>query len=140
MHRLFARAPEGAHGRAGLGAVALLSLSVLTVLPSSGCGGDDSQTATGPCSAADALTYVSFGKPFFDTYCETCHAGSVVGAARQGAPPSYVFDSAALIKQHAADIRMDAVETRNMPFGSTSLKPSDADRAKLGQWLDCGAP
>ena len=86
------------------------------------------------------LTYTAFGQPFIAKYCASCHGGSVTGDARMGAPPTYVFDSLAQVKLHEVEMRTDVVTTKEMPFGTSSLKPSDDERDRFGEWLDCGAP
>src|SRR5262245_14574103 len=75
-------------------------------------------TPTGSvCPATQTLTYANFGQAFFATYCQTCHASTVTGAARKGAPSDHVFDGvddiqllAEHIDEHAA-AGPDAVNT-----------------------------
>lgn len=111
-------------------------VATLSLLASAACG---DSSGGGACASGD-LTYSSVGKPFVSKYCASCHAGSLTGAARQGAPTGYVFDSLADIKRHSMDMHDDVVVTKVMPFGSSSLKPSDAEREQFGAWLDCDAP
>ncbi|MDB4985311.1 MAG: hypothetical protein JWN04_489 [Myxococcaceae bacterium] len=115
-------------------------LAGATLVAACGGGGNNSVVSQPGCPADGALSYASFGHQFLDEYCSSCHGGSVVGDARQGAPPEYVFDTLAQVRVHALDMHMDVVETKVMPFGQSSLKPSDALRVKFGAWLDCGAP
>jgi uncharacterized membrane protein len=107
----------------------------LVLLASTGCGDDGASACAEP-----AATYGSVGKPFVDKYCASCHAGTLTGSARQGAPAGYVFDTLAQVESHAKDIHQDVVVTMVMPFGSASLKPTAAEREQFGKWLDCGAP
>ena len=126
LYRLVRRALPGV-------AVALL------VVVGSACGSDDPE-APGQACLDTTLDYARFGKPFITTYCASCHGGSVRGSARLGAPEEYVFDTLAQIAPRAELIKDQVVIMETMPFGNSSLKPSDAERVKFGSWLDCGAP
>jgi uncharacterized membrane protein len=97
--------------------------------------GSNSSTA-GSCTT---LTYANFGQHFVTTYCAGCHAGSVTGAARQGAPTKDVFDTLTEVKSASRDMVREVVTKRTMPYGGAT-KPSDAERTQLGEWLGCGAP
>ena len=97
------------------------------------------------CPQGSTLTYTSFGKAFMDQYCVSCHASSLSGAARQGAPSDHDFDTLALV--HATEAEHidenaaagpNAVNTEMPPAGSKA--PSEEERRKLGEWLACGAP
>lgn len=113
--------------------------AALLILVASGCGDDEPDAPSGGCTDS-TLTYTSFAKPFVSSYCASCHAGSLTGTARLGAPADDVFDTRAQLVAKAEDIKEQVVVLKTMPFGNGTPKPSDADRAKLGQWLDCGAP
>jgi uncharacterized membrane protein len=108
------------------------------VLSLSGCGSDSEPS--GPCPPGSTLTYGNFGKAFVDSYCVGCHGGSVTGAARQGAPADEVFDTRAQIAASAGELDEQVVVMKSMPFGPTSPKPTDDQRAQFGEWLACGAP
>src|SRR5262245_21740171 len=64
------------------------------VTPSLGCSddGDEGVATESVCPATQTLTYANFGQAFFSTYCQSCHASTVTGAARNGAPDDHVFD------------------------------------------------
>lgn len=115
------------------------AIAALSALLNAGCGGDSSQVDP-TCAASGALTYTNFGKKFVDDYCASCHAGSVHGPDRQGAPPTVVFDSLAQIRAKQDDVENDVVVLKVMPFGQSTKHPTDAQREQLGQWLRCGAP
>lgn len=112
------------------------------------CGGDDPSPArrqpTGAmCTASSTTTYASFAQAFFAAYCTSCHARAVVGPARAGAPAGLDFDTVEGIR--AAADRIDRVAASgpdatnpDMPPGNP--RPSAAERARLGEWLACGAP
>jgi uncharacterized membrane protein len=91
-----------------------------------------------PCPPqGTTLTYASFGASFFADNCNRCHSASV--GDRHGAPASYVFDSVAQIRDHAARIFVRAAATNtSMPPGPDD-PPADA-RDDLAVWLACGAP
>lgn len=89
------------------------------------------------------VTWSGFGQSFFTTYCITCHSTSVVGAARNGAPVGYDYDSAAMVRPHIVEIDQVAASgpgatNTSMPF--RGVQPSIAERQMLGQLLACGVP
>ena len=84
-----------------------------------------------------ALTYETFGAGFFASYCDTCHSAEV--GKRNGAPEDYVFDSRASIAAHKERIfERSAGNNDSMPPGPDD--PPLAERKKLAEWLNCGAP
>ncbi len=95
------------------------------------------------CPPESTLTYESFGRDFFDEYCQTCHASTVPGTDRQGAPSSHTYDDVSMIRADAEEIDLraaagpDAVNT-DMP--RTFPVPTDEERRQLGEWIACGAP
>jgi cytochrome c5 len=95
------------------------------------------------CPTPQTLTYANFGQAFFATYCQRCHASSVTGAARMGAPSDHTFDMVQdiqLLTEHIDELAAagpDAVNTEMPPDGA---KPTEAERLQLGEWLACGAP
>ncbi len=99
---------------------------VVTLLCSA-CGAD----ASASCSSS-TLTYANFGQSFLSTYCVACHSGSRV---EEGVDLS----TAAGVSQHSAAVLREAGTGSAMP-PSGSAAPSSAERAKLAEWLNCGAP
>lgn len=103
----------------------------------------DGPASGATCPEDSTLTWDSFGKNFMETYCTRCHATSVTGSARQGAPSDHNFESAALVREQLEHIDQqsaagpDAVNTL-MPIGSPT--PTESERQQLGEWLACGAP
>lgn len=94
-------------------------------------------------SAGTQLTYDNFGKDFMTEYCLGCHSESKTGTARNKAPADHNFDKLADIQLLAAHIDQNAGSgpkstNRDMPRGD-GPKPSDEERAKLSEWLACGA-
>src|SRR5687767_14853394 len=45
------------------------------------------------CPDGSTLTWESFGQEFMATYCTECHASTLMGAERQGAPLYHDFDT-----------------------------------------------
>jgi uncharacterized membrane protein len=112
------------------------------VLAVGGCGddaADDDGTDTGSADAGACadLTYASFGNDFMDKYCASCHAASVKGSARMGAPGDDVYDTLAQIKADKKDLKHE-VSSKAMPFPTAKVFPSQAERDQFVQWIDCG--
>ncbi|MFL5395369.1 MAG: c-type cytochrome, partial [Myxococcales bacterium] len=86
-----------------------------------------------------------FGRTFFGNYCTACHASSLIGAARNGAPPSLNFDALPDIRAQAFWIDIVAAKGPagtfpGMPPPIATAFPSDSERTLLGRWIACGAP
>lgn len=94
-----------------------------------GCG---SGSTGSTCPTNSTLTYDNFGRQFFASYCDRCHAA--------GTRPAYTTlaqiraDAVAIDREAAGG--PDAVNTL-MPESGTA--PSEAERRQLGEWLACGA-
>ena len=106
-----------------------------------GCGGGKA-TATA-CPSDNTLTAENFGNKFMSSYCTRCHAASLSGAARQGAPGDVNLDTLAGVRAESKDIdkeagASDTVTNTDMPPGGSA--PTVDERRKLSQWLACGAP
>jgi uncharacterized membrane protein len=83
------------------------------------------------------LRYGSFGAPFMDSYCQSCHGSQ--STDRRGAPGEFIFDSVEQIQRHSARIFVrSAADNNSMPPGPDD--PSEEERQKLAEWLACGAP
>lgn len=72
------------------------------------------------------------------TRCAPCHASHPTHPAFSVAPKGLMLDSPTLMKQHAAQIYMQAVETKVMPLGNLTNITED-ERATLGAWIKQGA-
>ncbi|MBI5499880.1 MAG: hypothetical protein HY907_06530 [Deltaproteobacteria bacterium] len=95
------------------------------------------------CADGSTLTYETFGLAFFDDYCQRCHASTVVGAERLGAPSSITYDDVENIRARAVEIDENAAAgplsvNTIMPPGPP--RPAEEERRRLGEWLACGAP
>jgi hypothetical protein len=108
------------------------------------CGGDELvPTPTGStCPPGSTLSYESFGRPFFDRYCQSCHATTVTGPDRRGAPATRFYDTVDRIRNDA-DIDPQAAagpDAFNEVMPPSRPRPTDEERFLLGEWLACGAP
>jgi uncharacterized membrane protein len=115
----------------------LLLLLWLAATGALGCG--ETPASEGhPCPPGGTpLTYENFGKPFLDTRCQGCHGGRP--GQREGAPESFDFGTHAAAQQHLERIYARAADdSTSMPPGPDD-PPAD-ERARLGEWLGCGAP
>jgi uncharacterized membrane protein len=104
------------------------------------CQGQES-LADHACPASDSgssqITYESFAKDFFESWCQSCHGASVTD--RNGAPDDIFFDTRDDIWEQRVQVFAQAADSNtSMPIGPHG--PSDADRKKLADWLACGAP
>lgn len=112
-------------------------------------GHDGHDMPVGPASGAvcpeggGTLTYENFGKQFFSDYCLSCHSSSVKGAARMGAPEDHNFDKLSeidLLIDHVDQKAAKGPASTNLSMPPSGKRPSDEERAKLGEWLACGVP
>jgi len=112
-----------------------------------GCGGDSHPLEGTPtesvCPTVQTLTYANFGQSFFTTYCQTCHASTVTGAARKGAPADHVFDQVQdiqLLSEHIDEFAAAGPAAVNVVMPTEDPRPTETERRQLGEWLACGAP
>ncbi len=104
---------------------------------------DEGPPSGATCPENSTLTWDTFGKGFMESYCTRCHATSVTGSARQGAPSDHNFESAALVRmqlEHIDQLAAAGPDSTNteMPLGDPT--PTESERQQLGEWLACGAP
>ncbi len=90
------------------------------------------------CDKSTSLTYENFGAAFARTYCTSCHASSLTGADRRGAPAAVNLDTALGLKTWRGRVlaRAGGKDATMPPSGNVSAD----DRAALSEWLGCGAP
>lgn len=91
-----------------------------------------------PCPEDSILTSEDFGAPFMLTYCTGCHHGSLKEGERAGAPVGVDFDTLAKVRAQADRIWARSGD-QNATMPPVGPPPADA-RARLGEWLACGAP
>ncbi len=108
----------------------------------------DTKPTLGPptesvCPDGSSLTYESFAKPFMEAYCTRCHARTVTGADREGAPSFHDFDSLFGIKvvfDHIDQTTASGPAATNESMPPDGAKPKLAERQQLGEWIACGMP
>ena len=88
-------------------------------------------------AAPGGLTYANAGQPFLLTYCTGCHAQTLSGDRRRGAPVGLDLDSVAGLRSNLGRVRARTVDAGDMPPGGG---PTDAELARFAAWLDAGAP
>lgn len=130
--------------------VALLIMAA-SVIAGLGCAGEEEElgppTAT-VCPEGSTLTYDNFAADFFSTYCTDCHSDTLSGQARQDAPSDDNFNTYA--GAHAGLEEIDRTSGSGPDATNEIMPPADAvesdkipstaDRAKLAEWIACGAP
>jgi mono/diheme cytochrome c family protein len=91
-----------------------------------------------PCPPqGTTLTYENFGKSFLDGHCQGCHG--TTGGDRKGAPTGIDFgDIESVHKWKVRIFDRSAATNTTMPPGPDD--PPAEERAKLADWLACGAP
>lgn len=92
------------------------------------------------CPPNSTLTWESFGQSFMSTYCTRCHASTLEGDARMGAPLYHDFDSlmgVLVVADHVDEKAAAGPAATNtfMPIGTPT--PTMAERQQLGEWLQC---
>jgi cytochrome c5 len=123
----------------------LLLLGVAGLLPIA-CDDDHDREGVpteSVCPTTQTLTYANFGRAFFDSYCQRCHAGTVTGAARMGAPADHTFDQIQdiqLLSEHIDEHAAAGPAGVNTEMPPGAPLPTEAERRQLGEWLACGAP
>jgi len=109
----------------------VVMVSLLGCNSGGGAGGGSSAALPDCPTGGTDLTYDNFGKAFFSSYCDSCHAGSQ--------KPS--LGTAAEIASWADQIYAQAGDgNSSMPPGNASAQPSVDERSNLAEWLACGAP
>jgi cytochrome c5 len=95
-------------------------------------GNDAGRSDAGSGDDCDAVSYDAFGEAFFETYCSSCHAKM-----------EPTFNDLSEIEPNLEDIRERVIDppapAMQMP-PSGFKQPSAADKMKLDQWIECGAP
>ena len=102
--------------------------AVLVLVFTLACGSSGGGSTGATCSAGSTLTYSSFGQSFMNSYCVSCHQ-------KFGTQDGIKGDTAAIDER--AGSGPDGTNT-SMP--KSGAAPTDAERAKLSEWLACGAP
>ena len=105
------------------------------------CGG--AQPTGSVCPTDSTLTYDNFGKQFMTDYCTDCHASTLSGSARDGAPLSRNYDTLTAIRNDLAGVDetiASGPDATNTSMPPSAPYPTAAERELLGEWIACGAP
>jgi uncharacterized membrane protein len=121
------------------------AFAFLVAAGAASCGSDSAPGETGKasgavCPAGSTLTYDSFGRDFMKKYCTRCHAASVMGDMRNGAPADHNFDTFAsifLLAVHIDEHAAAGPASVNTAMPPSDPKPTEEERRKLGEWLAC---
>jgi hypothetical protein len=125
-----------------------LSMAMFAGLVACGDGLDhdhhDHQPSGATCpTTPTTLSYESFGRAFFQSYCTRCHARAKTGVDRLAAPVDLNYDTLGDIQAARMGIDFHAAvgpTGANTAMPSSDPRPSLEERTKLGIWLACGAP
>lgn len=100
-----------------------------------GCGEKIDAVQPTTCSAAGEVTYEGQIKPILDTLCTGCHAATLSGSARNGAPSGIDFDTYDGAAKHAASASA-RIQNESMPPSGTKASP--AQKELFGCWISGG--
>ena len=70
--------------------------------------------------------------------CTACHADKPTQAGFAAAPAGIELQTSALIRQNAAKVYQQVVQTRAMPLANLT-QMTDAERAQVAAWYEAGA-
>ncbi len=97
---------------------------------------DDAREDSAPPEGCDGLTWERDGLPEMLTWCAACHSSLIQPEDRAGAPLGVDLESVAGVRQHLDRVIL-RIEAGDMPPAGGV---PEAKRARLLQWLRCGAP
>jgi len=92
------------------------------------------------CPPGNTLTYDNFAAGFMASYCTRCHASTLDGPDRHGAPLFHDFDSKLGILNvghHVDEYAAAGPRAVNELMPNDGAQPTLAERQQLGQWLAC---
>lgn len=123
-------------------------LFVTATAGAAGCASEEKSRLFGPPTESDCppdsnLRYDDFGVSFMASYCTRCHASTLTGPARQGAPTFHDFDTVRgirVVADHIDETAAAGPAAINESMPPDGAKPSEDERRQLGEWLACGAP
>ena len=106
------------------------------VLVTPGCGSDPDSRDTGS-TLCDTVTFdtswLNTGRPFFRTYCTSCHAEDAT--ERFGAPEGVDFDSEQDVQDYEERIYIRVLDEGTMPLGG-GIPEEDLELLEI--YLECG--
>ncbi len=93
------------------------------------------------CPEGSTLTWESFGQEFMATYCTECHASTLMGDDRQGAPLYHDFDTLEGVLPVLDHVDWKAAAgpaaTNELMPPAGNPTPTLEERQQLGEWLAC---
>lgn len=103
---------------------------------------DSSAALDAPGPLCGEVTYQNFAADFFAEYCLRCHNAQLEGDLnRTDAPTGINFNTLAGVRAFQTRIRLRAGVQGDMPPRLLPVpRPSDVERQRLIDWIDCGAP
>lgn len=107
-----------------------------TVLLLGACGTKIDAVQQTSCTSAAPVTFDRDIKPWAAEFCTRCHATTLGGGARAGAPPDVNLDTYAAAAASAASSDYH-VQNGSMPPGPP--KPTAAERETFHCWVEQGA-
>ncbi|MBC7543579.1 MAG: urate hydroxylase PuuD [Candidatus Sericytochromatia bacterium] len=125
------------------GAAAVLAMYIITAPRPPAAGAATANIAAGSHGAMVShatVTPVHFAEAqaIIKQRCTTCHAAKPTDDTFTVAPAGMRLDTPELIQANAGRIKMQAVDTKTMPFANkTGI--TEAERQTLGRWIDSGA-
>lgn len=128
---------------------AALAAALLASAFAAGCSPDNPlpaellpDPARGVAPDCGELTYQNFGAEFFANYCLRCHNEMLIGdIARTDAPTGINFNTLDGVRRFQSRIRLRAGVQGDMPPTIAPVpRPSEVERVRLIQWIDCGMP
>lgn len=112
--------------------------SASVIVSSIGC--DAERVSDRTCEPeGQALRWETFGKPFFEMHCQSCHSGVMDSSHSHSVPAGFDFSTLENVQRTSDRIYFRAAgPNKSMPPGPDD--PSLGEREKLAKWLACGAP
>lgn len=92
------------------------------------------------CPPTSTLTWESFGQQFMTNYCTRCHASTLTGDARMGAPLYHDFDTldgVLVVAEHVDEKAASGPAATNELMPISAPLPTMEERQQLGEWLAC---
>ncbi len=118
-----------------------LVLAALLTAAATGCPSPTEPTPSGAtCPPGNTLTYDGFGRAFMTSYCTRCHASTLDGPDRHGAPLFHDFDSLRGILNvghHVDEYAAAGPLAVNTLMPYDGARPTLLERQQLGTWLAC---
>ena len=113
-----------------------VGMLLLVVWGALGCGDklyNDVSSAPGVDAGEGPVTYAVHIKPILDSNCTSCHASSLTGGDRNGAPADFNFDNYSVSKAGAVEAN-EQIQPGFMPPGGLPKE----EKGLFQQWLNDG--